>query len=245
MLGAALTTNGNKDLVSTSRPWEGLKSFIEREGYKSGDRLPPERELAQRLRIGRPAVREAIKALCILEIIESRRGAGTFVKSASTMSLNWPKKLDQIRPDFDMLQLLEVRKIIEPQAAALCAARASLEQISELERHLKAQEADPDNRDAAARSDYLFHDVIIRSAGNEILDDLTRFLSPLLVRSRQITSSAVPELTRMAREHRAIFEAIRRGQPDLAARAMTDHLQKVGLDLLMAPATILVTQPES
>jgi DNA-binding GntR family transcriptional regulator len=64
------------------------------------------------------------------------------------------------------------------------------------------------------------------------------FLSPLLVRSRQITASSAPELTRMAREHRAIFEAIRRSQPDLAARAMTEHLQSVGLDLLSAPEKI-------
>lgn len=231
-----LTADEEKSADGTRKPWEKLRKLIEREGYKSGDRLPPERELARMLGMGRPAIREAIKALCILDITESRRGAGTFVKSASTLSLNWPQRLETIRPDFDMLQLLEVRKMIEPQAAYLCATRATLEQVSEMERHLLSQAADPENRQAAARSDYLFHDVIIRSAGNEILDDLTRFLSPLLVRSRQITAGAVPELTRMAREHRAIFEAIRRGQPDLASRAMTEHLQGVGMDLLMAQA---------
>lgn len=231
-----MAQDGKKRAQEPSKPWEKLRKLIEREGYKSGDQLPPERELAHMLGMGRPAIREAIKALCILDITESRRGAGTFVKSASALSLQWPQRLETIGPAFDMMQLLEVRKMIEPQAAYLCATRATLDQVAEMERHLLAQAADPENRQAAARNDYLFHDVIIRSAGNEILDDLTRFLSPLLVRSRKITAGAVPELTRMAREHRAIFEAIRRGQPDLASRAMTEHLQAVGMDLLMAQA---------
>jgi GntR family transcriptional regulator, transcriptional repressor for pyruvate dehydrogenase complex len=222
------------DPVRASEPWESLRKLIERDGYQSGDKLPPEREMALVLGMGRPAIREAIKALSILGVIESRRGKGTFVKSASTMSLNWPEKMSEINPSFDMLQLLEVRKMLEPQAAALCATRGSLEQIGEMERHLLAQEADPGSRQALARSDYLFHDVIIRSAGNAILGDLSRFLSPLLVRSRQITAFSAPDLTRMAREHRAIFEAIRRGQPDLASRAMKEHLETVGLDLITA-----------
>jgi len=228
-------TNQTKDIPSPAAVpcWEGLRKLIVQDCYKSGDRLPSERELAQRLKVGRPAIREAIKALSILEIVESRPGAGTFVRSASSVSLHWPEA-KHVNLAFDMLQLLEVRKMIEPQAAALCAMRGSLQQISELERYLVAEETDLTDPSAIARSDYLFHDVIIRSAGNSILDDIVNFLSPLLVHSRQLTASTAPDFKRMAREHRAIFESIRRGQPDLAAQAMTEHLRTVGLDLVVA-----------
>lgn len=219
-------------------PVELLRKLIEHEGYKTGDQLPSERELALRLSVGRPAIREAIKALSILEVLESKPGAGTFIKSSSHMALNWPETMRTVKPQFDMLQLLEVRKMIEPQAAFLCATRATFVQLGELEQQILMQEKNPSNRELMAKSDFLFHDVITRSAGNSILDDVAGFLSPLLVRSRQITASSAPEMTRMAREHRAIFEAIRRSQPDLAARAMTEHLQSVGLDLLGAPEKI-------
>ncbi|MDW5267715.1 MULTISPECIES: FadR/GntR family transcriptional regulator [Acidobacteriaceae] len=232
----AVKDNPNKTIPLP--PVELLRKLIEHDGYKTGDQLPPERELALRLGIGRPAIREAIKALSILEVIESKPGAGTFIKSSSNMALNWPETMRTVKPKFDMLQLLEVRKMIEPQAAFLCATRATFVQLGELEQQIITQERNPNNRELMAKSDFLFHDVITRSAGNSILDDVAGFLSPLLVRSRQITASSAPELTRMAREHRAIFEAIRRSQPDLAARAMTEHLQSVGLDLLSAPEKI-------
>jgi GntR family transcriptional repressor for pyruvate dehydrogenase complex len=228
-------TNRTKGITGPAATpcWEGLRKLIVQDCYKSGDRLPSERELAQRLKVGRPAIREAIKALSILEIVESRPGAGTFVRSASSVSLRWPETR-HVNLAFDMLQLLEIRKMIEPQAAALCAMRGSIRQVSELEQYLMAEEADPDDPGAIARSDYLFHDVIIRSAGNSILDDIVNFLSPLLVHSRQLTASTSPDFKKMAREHRAIFESIRRGQPDLAAQAMTEHLLTVGLDLIVA-----------
>lgn len=185
-------------------------------------------------------MREAIKALSSLGILESRPGAGTFVKSVSTMSLTWPEAKD-VNLSFDMLQLLEIRKMIEPQAAALCATRGSLHQISELERHLIAQESDPHNRELVAKTDYLFHDVIIRSSGNSILNDIVDFLSPLLVHSRQITATTAPDFNKMVHEHRAIFESIRRGQPDLASHAMSEHLRTVGLDLIMTNTTEALT----
>ena len=229
------TLNEPKSIAASAATpsWEGLRKLIVQDGYKSGDRLPSERELAQRLKVGRPSIREAIKALSILEIVESRPGAGTFVRSASSVSLKWPEP-KSVNLVFDMLQLLEIRKMIEPQAAALCATRGSLIQIGELERYLIAEEADPSDSSAIARSDYLFHDVILRAAGNSILDDIINFLAPLLVHSRQLTASTAPDFKKMVREHRAIFESIRRGQPDLAAQAMTEHLRTVGLDLIVA-----------
>jgi GntR family transcriptional regulator, transcriptional repressor for pyruvate dehydrogenase complex len=214
-----------------------IKRLIESESYQPGMKLPTERKLADLLGVGRPAVREAIKALSILDVVESRRGDGTYLKSTSALTTGWPERVHQIERNFDMLQLLEVRKMIEPFAAALAAVRASARQVHEMERELLLQEENLTKRSIVGKHDYLFHDAILRAAANPILADLTAVLAPLFIKSRQITTKSAPNMDRMLSEHRAIFEAIRRGQPDLATRAMLDHLQTVGIDLITeAPA---------
>jgi GntR family transcriptional repressor for pyruvate dehydrogenase complex len=189
--------------------------------------------LASQLKVGRPAVREALKALSILDVVESRRGKGSYIKCLAALHAGWPENVRHIGADLDMLELLEVRKMLEPRAAALAAMRATEQQIGEMERELIAQQTHINNRKLATnKHDYLFHDAIIRAAGNGILQELNRFLTPLLLKSRQITSQIPPDLTHMIREHQAIIEAIRVGEPELAARAMHDHLQNVGLELI-------------
>ena len=82
------------------------------------------------------------------------------------------------------------------------------------------------------RLDFLFHEAIIRAASNRVLLDLAQTLSPLLVKSRSITGATTPDLPRIVRQHRTIYEAIRTGDGDLAEHAMKEHLQTVGLDLI-------------
>src|ERR1035438_9022140 len=102
-----------------------LRSLIEDGAYTVGAKLPPERVLAAQLRAGRPAIREAIKSLSILDVLESRRGDGTYVKSLDALNGGWPAVVQVSEKDLNMLELLEVRKILEPKAAALAAVRAS------------------------------------------------------------------------------------------------------------------------
>jgi GntR family transcriptional regulator, transcriptional repressor for pyruvate dehydrogenase complex len=207
-----------------------LRAMIERDGYEAGQKLPPEREMAAELKIGRPGLREAIKALSILGVLESRQGDGTYVKSVSALSLRWPQQVAEVPANFDMLELLEVRKIIEPQAASLAAARASAHQLAEIQKEMLTPEVE--DRALIGDHDYLFHDAIVRAAGNPILSGVMRSMAAILIKSRHITSATAPDFSRMFREHRAIYESIRRGQSDLAARAMLDHLQTVGMDLI-------------
>lgn len=216
-----------------------LRAMILKAKYGPGAKLPSERDIAAQLSVGRPAVREAIKALCMLEVLESRRGAGTFVRSLSGLSGDWPVQLKTMDLEFDMLELLEVRRMIEPPAAALAAARATQGQLHEIRRSLEAQEMRPDDRHVASEEDYVFHDAIIRAAGNRVLYDITRILSPLLIKSRSITGDSAPDFERMLRTHRLIYEAIRRGDPETARLGMLDHLQMVGMDLLTTPQHIV------
>jgi GntR family transcriptional repressor for pyruvate dehydrogenase complex len=202
--------------------------------YQPGMKLPTERVLAKQWNVGRPAVREAIKALSILDVLESRRGDGTYVKSLAGLSIGWPAKMSGFEPDFDMLELLEVRKMIEPRAAGLAAVRASERQLQGIKQQMVELEANARKRHLIAKSDYLFHDSIIRASGNRILIELHHFLSSRLMKSREITARTAPDMSKMFRDHAAIFEAIVRGQSDLAEKAMLEHLHTVGLDLISA-----------
>ena len=209
-----------------------LREMIDRKRIQPGTRMPSERALALELEVGRPAIREAIKALQILDVLETRRGDGTYVKSLSGLAGSWPSHAQLPAADFDMIELLETRKMFEPKSAALAAARADERQLEAIERELVAQEKDPTDRTVFPRLDFLFHEAIIRAAGNQVLLGVAQSLSPLLMKSRTITGKTTPDLPRIVEQHRIIFEAIKTGDSDLAEHAMRLHLQTVGLDLI-------------
>jgi GntR family transcriptional repressor for pyruvate dehydrogenase complex len=194
--------------------------------------LPPERLLAEQFKAGRPAIREAIKALTILDVLESRRGDGTYVKSLAALHSGWPAVVEVSEENFDMLELLEVRKIIEPKAAKLAATRASEHDLVEIARLQAALEAEPIDWRKVGDLDYRLHAAIIRAAGNSILSSLHKHLAPLLLRSREITARTAQDWRRMRDDHTGIVRAILRGEGDAAEQAMLEHMHDIGLDLI-------------
>lgn len=221
--------------VSSSEPSSvltQLRSFIENGSYSSGRKLPPERVLAAQLKVGRPAIREAIKALSILDVLESRRGDGTYVKSLAALHADWPAIIEVSENDLNMLELLEVRKILEPKVAALAAARASEHELREIVDAKAAIEAESSDWLKVGQLDYTLHAAIIRAAGNSILNGVHRYLTPYLMKSRAITARSVVDWTRMRADHTAIVEAICRGESLAAEQAMLEHMHHVGLDLI-------------
>jgi GntR family transcriptional repressor for pyruvate dehydrogenase complex len=101
-----------------------------------------------------------------------------------------------------------------------------------MEAEVLAQEKRPDDRENLARHDYLLHEAILQAAGNKVLQDVARFLAPLLLRSRKLTGKSAPNTRLAIQQHRIILEAIRRRDPDIAEQAMLTHLHTVGLDLI-------------
>ncbi|MGD0497992.1 MAG: FadR/GntR family transcriptional regulator [Bryobacteraceae bacterium] len=217
---------------ASSTVLDRLRSFIEDGAYPPGARLPPERELAAEFGVGRPAVREALKALSILDVVESRRGDGTYVKSAGVARLAWPVHI-AIQPEsFNALELLEVRKMIEPRACWLAAARATQDQLRDIEVARRTLEAEGNSCQMVVKLDMEFHTAILRAAQNPVLDRINEFLTPLMIQSRSITARFAENRSGMHADHKAIVDAIFQGQSDAAERAMMAHLQRVGLDLV-------------
>jgi GntR family transcriptional repressor for pyruvate dehydrogenase complex len=208
-----------------------LKSFIQNGNYAPGMVLPTERALAETLGVGRPAIRESIKALTILDVLESRRGDGTYLISMDGLRTGLPAKVDLGTKDFNLLDLLEVRKMFEPKAANLAASRATESHLRRIvTQRVKVQQAR--TWEATVEHDLLLHTAIIEAAGNPILIEVNSALSRLLHRSRVITGARASDRTQMLDSHSKIVNAILKGDGKEAEEAMLDHLHSVGMDLI-------------
>jgi len=211
---------------------ERLAGEIRSGAYAPGERLPSERELARRLEVGRASVREAIAALQVQGVIETRPGSGSFVAADAAARLPAPSGLPH---DASPSDLLETRLLIEPAIARLAAERGRPD--DECERLLAAMEeaadpADPDSRTGWNRSDRLFHQRIAELTGNPVLAGIAGHVAalmdqPLWQRLRD-DSIATPGHTAIhLAEHHMIYEAIAEGDPDAASLYATQHVKRV------------------
>jgi len=209
-----------------------LRRYIADKRLKPGMKLPPERKLAETFGVGRSALREALQALAVLEVVVSRRGDGTYIRSLANVGGGWPANPQLNEVDFDTIELLEVRKMLEPRAAALAAGRATARDLVELKHHLVKMSAQTGNVAIREQEDFLFHDAVIQAAHNNVLRALADSLMPMLIRSRRITGQTHRDMDRIIRQHTAVYEAIRIGNGELAEEAMNQHLLGVGVDLI-------------
>ncbi|HBY93812.1 MAG: FadR family transcriptional regulator [Ardenticatenaceae bacterium] len=190
-----------------------------------GDRLPSERELAQHLHVGRTTVREALKLLTLSGVLEARRGAGTYVRhkywSFVAEQIKWPALLQRM----DVEELLEVRGPMEIQAARLAAERATPEDLSRIEAALDDLKALKE-RDVERETeiDMRFHRYIAEASRNSLLLIVMDALAaPLRMHIEQANRMTADTSSTIA-EHRAVYEALRRHNPEAAAKAMSKHL---------------------
>lgn len=209
-----------------------IRERIEQGQFAPGSRLPPERALAAEFGVGRPALREAIKVLSGLGILESRRGSGTYVKPALPAP-DRPPLLGEAAPaTFSMMDLLEVRKILEPRAAWLAATRASESQLRQIESARRRLEMHDRDWKTAARLDYELHASIIGGANNPVLLMIYEFLMARILEIESDQVRFAPDVQLVRHSHKAIVEAILKRQADAAERAMTDHLHAVAMNLI-------------
>ncbi len=197
--------------------------------YLPGDLLPTEEELSQQLGVSRPVVREATKSVTMLGMLRSRQGRGTEVLPYENWNEFAPEVLEARRElqtvDGFLIHLLELRRIIEVEAAALAAERASPEDVAAIEPFLDAMSDVGSDTSEFAALDVGFHDAVLAATRNGPLRSLLRSIEPALLAARTMSLSQRPSgVERSTREHRAIFRAIRDGSPEAARRAMSSHL---------------------
>ncbi|KQM62661.1 MULTISPECIES: FadR/GntR family transcriptional regulator [unclassified Sphingomonas] len=197
--------------------------------FPIGARLPTERDLAESLAVSRATVREAMVALEIMGVVEIRKGSGIYVVAPSAL------KGRGATLDIGAFELLEARRSIEAEVAALAAQRITAEELAELAALLEVMTQE----DVAAieRADRDFHLCIAKATGNaamvSVVTDLWNMRDRCpLARTIHLRARGGDELLRLT-EHRTVFDALRARDPDHARQAMRDHLDAV-IDHLLA-----------
>ena len=202
-----------------------VRDLITSGRLKIGDRLPAERELAKTLQVGRSTVREAIRALESLGILQARSGEGTFLVSHPDEQKSAPITANAFKSWDNQRKLFEVRMVIEPDLAALAARRASFEQIVKMREILEEQEASVKRGTIDIKADTAFHFLLAEAAGNEILLRMMDSLMNLLHETREASLRTTGRAVSSLKQHKAIVRAIETRDPVAAERRMRDHIR--------------------
>jgi GntR family transcriptional repressor for pyruvate dehydrogenase complex len=203
---------------------EQIHELISSGQLKVGDRLPAERELAKILDVGRSTVREAIRSLESLGIVQVRAGEGTFLIANPADLPADPLTARAFTPINNQRKLFEVRMVIEPDLAALAARRASFDQILKMRGLLQEQETLIKQGDSGISADTQFHYVLAEAAGNEILFNIMTGLMDLMRETRQASLQTSGRPARSVKQHRAVLRAIETRDPKSAEQRMREHL---------------------
>jgi GntR family transcriptional regulator, transcriptional repressor for pyruvate dehydrogenase complex len=194
----------------------GLVEMIRKQRLETGENIPTESELADTFQVSRTAVREGVKSLVAIGVLETRHGIGTFVKDPNLGPLRNPRDRVNGAELSELLDLLEFRRIVERETAALASQRRSPSDLIELERCVMELE-----KGIAAgikpAEDIGFHLALARAAKNSALVDATY----LIFRFYE-NDPSLPDNSDL-QSHRAVYEAVRDKNPDAARQAIMDH----------------------
>lgn len=204
---------------------EQITAWIEQHGLKAGDRLPPERELAQHLGVSRATLSQALVALEVIGVVVVRHGDGTVLTEAPGRRA---RIVEAIRAHADRLpEIIDTRDALETKIAMLAAERRTEEDLARIDDALATMEADIDAGGRGVEGDERFHGAVTTAAHSLLLARLMDEIGDL-IRETRIESLSQPDRPRASLAgHRAIAEAIRSGDPMAAARAMHAHVEMV------------------
>ena len=199
-----------QEMAGSEDVTQAIRAFIGERSLGPGDRLPPERALAQQLGVSRPALREGIGRLVDAGLLRARQGSGTYVA------------------DVDAAELLAVRLRLEPLAAELAASGAGARDRAALRRLVAAMADAMDDPARFAELDLQLHARIARIAGNRVLVRVLGDLEQLLRVARAQTAAHERTRRRALADVTRLVEAIAAGDAAAAGAAMTDHLLALG-----------------
>jgi GntR family transcriptional repressor for pyruvate dehydrogenase complex len=221
----------------TDKVAEALVRLIRGGEYADGSRLPSEKEMAERFGVSRTVIREAVSRLKSEGLVESFQGKGVFVRRTSA---DVPFRIDQGATDSvrSVLHIVELRKGIEAEAAALAAARRSEGELKEIQRALRELERHAHGGEGGVAADKAFHRAIAQATGNPHLLSLWDFIGQFLgsaIRLTRAYEAQHPKLIgQVRREHGAVADAIARRDPEAARTAARRHLEMVAIRIASA-----------
>lgn len=214
------------DTTLTASAFEELISYVVHGTWKAGDRIPPERELCQQLGIARTSLREALKAMELIGMLDSRVGDGTFVCDRSeflSRPLLWAfTGTDHV----ELRDIMEARLFLEQDLAGLAAERASDSDIEEIGKTLTDMRNCIAKGESPIEADMQFHLAVARAAHNEVMRNAVQLLRNLL-RQWLLLKLLIPQVpAKVLQQHDAVFRAIKARDTAAARSAMSRHLEK-------------------
>lgn len=216
-------------MAVTDEAIEKIKAMIVSGELSPGDRLPPEKELAERLGLSRNSMREAVKALEVIRVLDVRRGDGTYVTSLEPhLLLEAISFVVDMHDDNSLLELFAVRRMLESQATGLAAGNASTDDAQALLDEVESVDPSTVSIDDLVAHDIRFHGQIVHLTQNGYLSSLIDGLGSQTIRARVwrgLTEQGAVERT--LSEHRAIAEAIAQHDSALATSLATAHVAGV------------------
>ncbi|MTI65786.1 MAG: FadR family transcriptional regulator [Firmicutes bacterium] len=217
---------------------EQIQNMIIDGVLKQGDRLPSERELASQLNVSRTSIREALRSLQIIGLIESRQGEGNFIKENIDETLFEPLSImfmfNKDKPE----DILDLRIAIEVQAAYLAAKRVTEEDKKELENILKKlnKVEKEGNEKIRAKYDKEFHYKIAKITGNyfiiNLLNNISSLMESFIIYAREKILKAIDDKSLLIYQHERIYNAIITNDSEKAASYMREHLELINTHLM-------------
>jgi GntR family transcriptional repressor for pyruvate dehydrogenase complex len=213
-----------------------LMSFLLSGAVRPGERIPAERQLAETLGVGRSTLRESLKVLTVLGLLEARLGDGTYLKKADSELLPGVIEWGLLLGEKSTKDLIEARQKIEVIIASLAAERRSSEQLAELRSFLKVMEQEGSGESRFVEADIAFHMKLADMADNSALRDMLRSVQALLRTWITSVIQSPGSIQATYEEHSRIYEAVERGDAQEAEEAMDLHMKSATLRLLKAQA---------
>ena len=203
-----------------------IKEMIMNNKLKAGDKFPSERELAEKLSVSRPSVREAMRSLQSLGIVDIRSGEGTFLNdNISILSDHF--KMNQLLKKYSVLELIEARKILEVEVIKLAVKRATPAMKELLEETLLESIKNKDDIDLFLKADFAFHLAIAEASRNLYFKEMINITRDLLIEFNKEVIKKEGQIDRAIESHRRIFKAFSAGDVKTAVEEMTDHLETI------------------
>ena len=202
-----------------------VRQLIEGGEFRAGDKLPPERELAQLIGVSRATVRAGLQSLATVGVVDSRRGAGTFVADGPPLLDVNPLSLFTVLHGIPQAELFEARRVIEIDLAGLAAERARGDELAVLSEEVMEMFASINDVHRFLVHDIRFHRAVAAAARNPLLAAIMEMVADLFYDHRKTTVDRWQRGPEAAEQHRRIYQAIKSGDVKRARIEMGDHLR--------------------
>ncbi|MGE0283148.1 MAG: FadR/GntR family transcriptional regulator [Rhizobiaceae bacterium] len=212
---------------AAERVADRMLELIRSGNLQAGDKLPTENELASAMQVSRPVVREALRGLSILGVVESRQGGRCYVTDLSPARLMAPLQMVIAIDESNIDALYQARVAIEGELIRLSAPRVSDDQLARLRELVRAGYQLIGDAVGFRVMDLEFHQLLMDIAENPFLSRAARSLYELGIEYRRIASETPGVIARSAVEHEAIVDALATRNPDFAVAAMRAHLESI------------------